>query len=268
MADAESSKACVSCGEVKPLASFRKSTPTTWRSKCKTCSERQRDHSPEARQRRNLNQKLLRAKCSSPERKAKAAAYFKAYGQKHKERLSKLAAEWRARNAERIRARYQHLPEEKKEEIRKRSRQWRAENRERKVEANRQWAQANRDKMAAYFRKSKDKRRSSPVHRVYESVSAQIRNAITKGKAGRTWESIVGYSLSDLVAHLERQFIRGITWANYGTAWHIDHIVPQADFELAGADDATIRACWCLSNLRPLASFENASKGRARRFLL
>lgn len=221
----------------------------------------------EVLRRRAANQRRRRAMADAAQ-KARVAASLKAYQQKHKEAIRKTNAEWRARNAERIRERYGKLPEEKKEEIRKRAREWRANNRERKAEANRQWADANRDKMAAYFKRSKDKRRSNAIHRMYESMSAQIRNAIAIGKAGRKWESIVGYSLADLVVHLERQFTRGISWANYGVAWHIDHIVPQADFELVGADDATVRACWCLSNLRPLASIENASKGRARRFLL
>lgn len=221
--------------------------------------------------RRAANLRARRAK-ATPEQKARFAVACREYQQKHKEELRERAAKRYASNAEIIRAqqqaKYQQLPEEKKEEIRRRAREWRANNKARKVEANKQWAQANKDKMAAYFKKSKDKRRSNPIHRVYESMSSQIHRAITKAKDGRKWESIVGYSLNDLVRHLERQFTRGIAWANYGTGWHIDHIIPQADFELIGADDATVRACWCLSNLRPLPALENASKGRARRFLL
>jgi hypothetical protein len=51
-------------------------------------------------------------------------------------------------------------------------------------------------------------------------VNALIANAIglsLRGrKAGRTWESLVGYTLADLMRHLERQFIDGMSWANFG----------------------------------------------------
>src|SRR3546814_3330220 len=45
------------------------------------------------------------------------------------------------------------------------------------------------------------------------------------GKNGRSWEILVGYTVADLMAHLERQFLPGMSWDNRGE-WHIDHIRP------------------------------------------
>lgn len=67
---------------------------------------------------------------------------------------------------------------------------------------------------------------------------------------------------ADLVIHLERHCLPGMTWANHGNGpnkWHIDHIVPCASFDLTKPDQ--IRACFSLSNLRPLWAKDNIQKG-------
>jgi len=86
------------------------------------------------------------------------------------------------------------------------------------------------------------------------------------GKAGRTWQSILGFNLDELTLHIERQFEKGMSWKNMGD-WHIDHIVPKASFSYASEIDDEFRACWSLTNLRPMWSKENMKKG-ARRTLL
>ena len=93
-----------------------------------------------------------------------------------------------------------------------------------------------------------------------------VRNSLGTAKGGQTWRRLVGYSIDDLMRHLERQFVKGMSWANIGD-WHIDHIVPRASFSYRCADDDEFRACWALTNLRPLWSKENLTKG-AQRLLL
>lgn len=71
---------------------------------------------------------------------------------------------------------------------------------------------------------------------------------------------VVGYTLSDLVGHLESQFVPGMSWDNYGLhGWHIDHIRPVSSFDLT--EDDQVVECWALSNLRPLWAADNWSKG-------
>lgn len=110
--------------------------------------------------------------------------------------------------------------------------------------------------------------KSDPRHRIRVCVSSQIRHSLKGTKALKSWESLVGYSVEDLRAHLERQFCRGMTWENYGSCWHIDHIVPVSAFSFTSADDEAFKACWQLSNLRPLWAVENLKKGARRSTLL
>lgn len=94
-------------------------------------------------------------------------------------------------------------------------------------------------------------------------VSAAIRKSLAGSKAGRAWESLVGYDLPALKLHLEQQFSDGMTWATMGQ-WHIDHIVPLSAFKITGPDCPEFKAAWALSNLRPLWAADNLKK-RARR---
>ncbi len=81
-------------------------------------------------------------------------------------------------------------------------------------------------------------------------------------KKRKTFE-MLGYPSSELVAHIERQFLPGMSWANQGD-WHIDHIVPVS----SATSLEEIIALNQLSNLRPLWGEENKKKGAKRTHLI
>jgi hypothetical protein len=117
-------------------------------------------------------------------------------------------------------------------------------------------------RVKTYYAENRDKRReymSQPQMRLHSNVSRAIRAALKLNKAGRRWESLVGYSRADLVAHLERQFVDGMSWENYGK-WEIDHIRPRVSFAFMAAEDPQFRECWALANLQPLWMRDNRSK--------
>jgi len=96
-------------------------------------------------------------------------------------------------------------------------------------------------------------------------VSANISQAIKGRLSWDRFKRIVGYEMSELKQHLERQFTKGMSWDNYGE-WHIDHIIPKSSFDPDNPEE--IKACWALPNLRPLWAKQNISKGAKRVFLL
>lgn len=107
------------------------------------------------------------------------------------------------------------------------------------------------------------KRNKSPrAKRKYLSqhVSGGMRRSLKTGKHGHHWESLVDYTLDDLIKHLESQFLPGMTWDNYGE-WHIDHIIPVSVFNFDSYDHPDFRRCWALSNLRPMWAKDNFKKG-------
>ena len=114
----------------------------------------------------------------------------------------------------------------------------------------------DREKLREYLKR----RRSSPRESLNIRIGNAVREAVRGRKGGCRWEALVGYSLDELVAHLERQFTRGMSWENMGE-WHIDHITPLASFTFKSADCAEFKAAWAITNLRPLWASENMSKG-------
>lgn len=90
-------------------------------------------------------------------------------------------------------------------------------------------------------------------------IGDSMRNAIKTGGRSKKVESLLGYSISELANHLERQFTKGMNWDRFKSGdIHIDHIIPQSSFDLTNDDEW--RKCWCLSNLRPLWARDNIAK--------
>jgi hypothetical protein len=118
------------------------------------------------------------------------------------------------------------------------------------------------------IRCNRKRRKNDPVFALNGMVSASIRKSLNGTKGARAWEALVGYTLGDLVRHLERQFGSGMTWDNRGAFWVIDHIQPIASFAITGPDCPEFRACWSLPNLRPLPADLNLKKSDKRLFLL
>lgn len=108
------------------------------------------------------------------------------------------------------------------------------------------------------------RRKSDPVYRMCKSLGQCLKSAldrINERKPAATFR-LLPYTPDDLKSHLERQFVDGMSWRNYGE-WQIDHIVPLC--EARSIDDALrINA---LSNLRPLWRLDNMRKNGRRTLL-
>lgn len=91
-------------------------------------------------------------------------------------------------------------------------------------------------------------------------ISDRIRNALRNFKANKYFASqeLVGCTLLKLRQHLESQFTMGMSWQNQG-AWHIDHIIPCASFDLTKPSEQ--KKCFHYTNLQPLWACDNLSKG-------
>ena len=105
----------------------------------------------------------------------------------------------------------------------------------------------------AYRRK---REREDPSFRINRRISKAIWASLKGAKEFRKWEALVGYTLQDLMVHLERQFKDEMTWDNYGSYWEVDHIKPISLF-----NDSEFKLCWELKNLQPLEKTENRKKG-------
>lgn len=88
-----------------------------------------------------------------------------------------------------------------------------------------------------------------------------------KGQSrSKSTQEALGCTFEELRAHIERQFTRAMTWANWGEVWHVDHIRPLAKFDLTDAEQ--LRAACHFTNLRPLDKAANLSKGAKEVYLI
>lgn len=132
----------------------------------------------------------------------------------------------------------------------------------------RDYLPSQRARVIAYqAARNKRRRAEIPSVTINERISAGVKNSLRDGKGGHSWEVLLSYTLPDLMVHLERQFLPGMTWGNRGD-WHIDHIVPLASFKFETPDCPEFRAAWALSNLRPLWAVDNIRKSDKRTHLL
>lgn len=154
-----------------------------------------------------------------------------------------------------------------------RARERRANNPEQARECRRAFRKAHPDYDKKYYAKNREYRRwyariwqaGRPRNRLSDAMSCGIWYSIKGNKAGKKWESLVGYTLHDLKKHLERMFQKGMTWANYGK-WHVDHRRPICSFDLTNEEQFS--DCWSLTNLEPMWATENLSKGGKLVFLI
>ena len=147
------------------------------------------------------------------------------------------------------------------------SKAWRDANPEKMRQFRSAWAANNPEKVGAIVARYWKKRLPQPEFKAKNRIKARIRDCIRgRGNGGGTFARL-GYSRQELMTHLERQFLKGMSWENMGD-WHIDHIVPLSSFTIMGPDDPELRRAWALPNLRPLWAKDNLQKHQKRTHLI
>lgn len=221
-------RTCTKCGQVKEAAEFYKDArrASGLRASCKVC---------------------CLAQCRQNFERTKEA------------RVVSINA-WKAANkpriAENARNRYAADPEKQ----RARAAAYNANNRdERRAATKKYWESLSKSEKSLILSKKYQKAKDRVSFRLRDSVSRSVRRCLVSGKGGKSIATLLDFSIQDLKTHLERQFLRGMSWSNYGD-WHIDHIVPLSSFTITGPDDPELRRAWALPNLRPLWAKDNQAK--------
>ncbi len=141
---------------------------------------------------------------------------------------------------------------------------YRANNKEKIRASSKEYAQKNIEAVRKKKRDHVRKRyKTDPGFRLNRAVSESLRRGIKSSKAGRHWETLLDYSLSDLKLHIENLFTDGMSWENHGNGvgkWNIDHKIPVAVFNFSDPAHPDFNRCWALSNLQPMWANDNARK--------
>lgn len=255
MAEANSTpthKACRKCGVEKPLHpdhfSPQKAGKYGFTSRCRDCrnaQEAERRERPDAKARQQAWRDANKDYTHRYNKAYRAAGYKSTWDVKR----------WREKNLEKVRARG-----------REKQRRLVAANPQKYRDIARRSAAKHRDRILQRAReRSELLYRTEPWFNLKVKVASRVRRMLlgaAGGKSRARTEALLGYSMQELAEHIERQFSNGMSWEKvFSGEVEIDHIVPVRVFKVSSLDDPELRACWALTNLRPMWKSKNRAKG-------
>jgi hypothetical protein len=121
----------------------------------------------------------------------------------------------------------------------------------------------NRPYINAYHKKYYH---SHPGYRLAHNMRRRIQLTLKgKRKIAHT-EEMLGCSWKEFLQHIEKQWVRGMSWKNYGRLsgykkfWEMDHIKPCCSFTFKKPIDQL--NCFGYKNIQPLWWIDNIKKGK------
>lgn len=174
----------------------------------------------------------------------------KKYRENNKERIHKLKINW-VKNNQNYKKEYY---EKNKERLKTESRFFYEKNKSRYNQHSSLWNKTNSEKRKKIIKKHKQKTEIKLKENIRHRMYIFFKSEKIK-KNNKTFE-IIGCLPSELKKYLEKKFIEGMTWENYGK-WHVDHIIPLST---ANTEDEIYKLCH-YTNLQPLWAIDNLKKG-------
>ena len=131
-----------------------------------------------------------------------------------------------------------------------------ASNPQKHIARNAAWQKENRAWRRTYQKVRLD---GDPRYAIERRLRGRLWHALRGSiKAASTFD-LVGCSPSELMRHIESQFVDGMNWDNR-TEWHIDHIRPCDSYDMS--KESQQRECFHYTNLQPLWRSDNLRKGK------
>jgi hypothetical protein len=140
---------------------------------------------------------------------------------------------------------------------------WSSNNHKELKKYHTEWREENREQLNEYCRNyERNRRREDPKYRLGARTRTALWTCLKERNVAkyRSTFDLLGYTLEELMNHLEKQFTEGMSWDNYGE-WHVDHKLPMSIFQFETVEDREFKICWSLDNLQPLWGIENLMKG-------
>ena len=185
-------------------------------------------------------------------------------GTSYKEELVKYWKEYFIQHKCQMRKTHRLWVEKNRTKVKRNKRQWDTDNKEHVREYYKKYIKRNKEKYKLNQREyrkhyTKNRRKKDPKFRLSKNISSAIWFVLKGNKVWKKWERLVGYTINDLIEHLEKQFDDKMNWNNYGK-WQIDHIIPKSFFDIKKIKDNEFKKCWTLDNLQPLWEKDNLKK--------
>ena len=226
----EITKKCNKCRVERCINEFLKDSSNNYYKRCKRCKEYDKKY--------KIDNKVSIRKYNS-NNKEKINEYHREYYLKNRDRFIKWSKEYRLFNKEKV-----------KEQSRKDNKIYYHKHKEQERTRLRKYNRENKDKIRQY---KKAKYYNDPSYRVLQCLRARVRGVLRGFLKSQFTIELLGCTILELRYYLERHFMDGMNWENYGRGvgkWNVDHIIPCAIFDFT--DSSEQKQCFHFSNLSPL----------------
>lgn len=129
-------------------------------------------------------------------------------------------------------------------------------NREKMVAKSRKWNIENKERYYQIKKTYRDRHKDEIDFRIKENLGTRLR--ILVRKEGHHFIDFLGCQLEFFKDWLQFNMSPDMSWENYGSYWHIDHIIPCNYYD--ATDTQQVRLCWNWCNLAPLQGSLNCAK--------
>lgn len=184
--------------------------------------------------------------------------------QDNREHVLARCAAYRNTNPDKVSAAKKRCYENKKDQYRAKGKADYQANRESRLRQSAVYRRQNKAAKAASDRAYVASRmKEDHLFRLTYSVRNRILMALRGKKFTKTSSTaeMLGCNFEFLKAHIESQFLPGMTWEDR-SAWHIDHRIPLA----SATTEEQMKALCHYSNLRPMWATDNIRKGAKMEF--
>lgn len=140
--------------------------------------------------------------------------------------------------------------------------EYQIKNREQIYKKHKEWLKRNpqyREKHNKYCRKwAKEKRRIDYQYKIKTNMRSRMYCALKRNAKSASTNELLGCTIPFLKSYLEEQFEPEMSWKNYGSYWHVDHIIPCSSWDLTKISEQFM--CFNYRNLQPMEGKENIKK--------
>lgn len=201
--------------------------------------------------------------------------------EEQKEKQREAMRRWRTNNPDKNKASHKRFRETHKEKRNAYSKQyypeWIKENKELKSQLDKEYYEKNKEQIKAkrmkryydmddkslireYARKYQFDRNKADINfRLAGNMRSRLYKAIRGNFKGGSAVRDLGMKIPQFKDYIALKFKEGMTWDNYGSVWHLDHIIPLISFDLSIREELLKGAHY--TNYQPLFGEENVKKG-------
>jgi len=123
------------------------------------------------------------------------------------------------------------------------------------VEYNREWVNNNRDQVNV---RERNRRANNAQHRICDNIHNRLRSILYRGSYSLRTEEILGIPKGLYLDWKSFNFEGNMCFANYGTLWQIDLVIPASAYDLTNEQQLLAAFSW--RNIRPCLKSDNLAK--------